>query len=159
MAGLIPDVTFVEIDSVLPEEITVFVLEGLGPMVFFLVVDVLNHGIEIAGTNGEGAIAALPGKLGKIRGTLFQPLRRRCFQLADQIGNGDGAGKADRKVDVILYAADAVAFAIPMPGDSSEIGVKIGTHLRVEEGHSVFCAKDDVDQSKVERLRHGGMEG
>jgi hypothetical protein len=28
----------------------------------------------------------------------------------------------------------------------------------VEEGHSVFCAEDDVDQSKVERLRHGGTE-
>ena len=79
MAGLIPDVTFVEIDSVLPEEIPVFVLEGLGPVVFFLAVDVLNYGIEIAGTNGEGAIAALPGKLGKIRGTLFQPLRGGCF--------------------------------------------------------------------------------
>ena len=123
MAGLIPNVAFVEIDSVLPEEIPVFVLKGLGPVVFFLVVDVLNHGIEIAGADGEGAIAALPGELGKIRGTFFQPLRRGCFQLADQIGNGDGAGKADRKVDVILYAADAVTFAIPVPGDSSQIGV------------------------------------
>lgn len=159
MAGLIPDVAFVEFDSVLPEEIAVFLLESLGPMVFYLVVDVLNHGIEIAGPDGEGAIAALPGKLGKIRGTLFQPLRGGCFQFADQIGNGDGAGKADREMDVILYAADAVAFAIPMPGDSSEIGVKIGTHIRVKEGHSVLCAEDEVDQSKVERLRHGGTEG
>lgn len=142
MAGLIPDVAFVEINSLLPEEIPVFVLKGHGPMVFFLVVDVLNHGIEIAGTDGEGAIVALPGKLGKIRGTLFQTHRGGYFQFADQFGNRDGAGKADRKVDVILYAADAVAFAIPMPGDSSEIGVKIGTHLREEEGHSVFCAED-----------------
>jgi hypothetical protein len=28
----------------------------------------------------------------------------------------------------------------------------------VEEGHTVLCAKNEVDQSKVERLRHGGME-
>ena len=40
MAGLVPDVSFVEFDSVLPEEITVFVLEGLGPVVFFLIANI-----------------------------------------------------------------------------------------------------------------------
>ena len=61
LARLIPDVAFVEFDPVLAEEVPVFVLEGLGPVVFFLIVDVGDHGIEIPRADGEGGVAALPG--------------------------------------------------------------------------------------------------
>ncbi len=73
-ARLIPDVSFVEFDAVLAEEVPVFVLEGLGPVLLFLAVDVGDHSIEIAGADGEGGVAALPRELRKGGGSVLEPL-------------------------------------------------------------------------------------
>lgn len=50
---LIPDVLLVEFDPVLPQEVPVFVLKGLGPVMLLLAVDVGDHGVQILGADGE----------------------------------------------------------------------------------------------------------
>ena len=57
---LIPDVSFVEVDSVVLEEAAVFVLEGFGPVMLLLSVDVGDGGVEILRADGECAVASLP---------------------------------------------------------------------------------------------------
>ncbi len=103
-ARLIPDIAFVGFDPVLPEEVPVFVLEGLGPVMFLLVVDVSDHGIEIPRANGEGSVAALPGELGKGGGAILEPLRGGGFQFADEIGDGNGGGKTDSAPSKIQFS-------------------------------------------------------
>jgi len=43
----IPDITLLEIDAVLAQQLAIFFLKGASAMVLFLPVDVLQHSIEL----------------------------------------------------------------------------------------------------------------
>jgi hypothetical protein len=104
----------------------------LGPVMRFLAFDAADPGIQIPRAEGEGGVAALPGELRKGRGAVLEPLRGGGLQFANEIGEGERAGKPEGKVDMIGHAADAVAFSIVVAGDAGEIRVEFRADVRGE---------------------------
>ena len=58
----IPNMTLVEIDAVSAQQFAVLFLKRAGAMVLLLCLDVLQHGLKLAGAHRKRAIAALPEK-------------------------------------------------------------------------------------------------
>jgi len=66
-------------DAVLLQEFAQFVLEVLFAVMFFLVVDVVEQGIDGGWAGGEDRVAALPGEGLEVRGFRFEPFRGTGF--------------------------------------------------------------------------------
>ena len=60
VAVLVPDVPLVERSVVLPQQLAVFLLEGSGFVMSFLVVDVSHQVIQLTVADRKSAIASLP---------------------------------------------------------------------------------------------------
>ncbi len=126
----------------------IFFLKGARPVVFLLPIYVMEQCVTVGRADGERAVAALPGKHGQRRRLRFEPFGRRRFQAFDEIGHGDGARKPDGEMNVIGDTANAKAFAIRVPGDRGEIGVKRGTDFRAKERCAVLRGENDVDEKE-----------
>jgi hypothetical protein len=97
----IPDVTLVEIDAVLAQQLAVFLLKRASAMVLLLRLDVLQHGLELAGAHRKRGIAALPEKETIARVKLFDPFRGRFLYLFDQLSLGKSSRRCRHNVNVI----------------------------------------------------------
>ena len=60
-------------------------------MMFFLVVNVLNHALEIGLADREYSVTGLPTELSQTVRRFFDPLRRFGFDLLNEFRNRDGA--------------------------------------------------------------------
>ena len=75
-------------------------------MVLVLGGDVLLQSGQVGWADGEDAVAALPGEVGEIGGLGLEPDGRRCFEVFDEFGDGDGARESEGEMDVVFDAAD-----------------------------------------------------
>ena len=141
---------------ILAQEIAVFLLEGPGPMMFFLVVDVFHQILQLAPTDGEGAISCLPLKRRVWIALGLDPGGRGLFDFFEEFGLGEGAGQSGGDVDVVGGPADAVGLAFTIATDGGQVGVHAWPDGGVEQGTAVFGAKDDVEDDLAEGLRHRG---
>ena len=57
---LVPNVTLVEFEAIVPEETLIFLLKGLPPVVLLLSVDVVEHRIQILRADGKRPVSPLP---------------------------------------------------------------------------------------------------
>ncbi len=120
----VPHVTFVVGDSVFGEEHPVFVLKGFGTVVFLLISDVREQGVEVGRPDRESAIAALPGEVAQFGRLCFQPFRRRGFQFLDERRERDGARKSNGDMDMIGNAANERTIATGVSRHGCEVSVK-----------------------------------
>ena len=74
-AHLIPEVFFVAICAVFLEEGQILFLKGSRPMMFELLLDVIDRFLKLRDTNAERTITLLPGKVSEIWKGLVNPSR------------------------------------------------------------------------------------
>ena len=87
----------------------------------------------------------------------FHPIfREKCAKfilkiLLSMIGR---AGQSYREMNVVRDSTYAKTLAIRVTSDGSKIRVEGGANGRIEDGRTVLCAENNVNQNKRERLRH-----
>ncbi len=52
-------------------------------------------------------------------------------------------------MDMILYAANPIAFAAGIAGDFREVCVCVFAYCRIQERLPVFCTEDEMDDGKA----------
>src|SRR5260370_2722301 len=82
----IPNVAFIEVNSVLPEQAPELVLERFFPMVLLLIPNVFLQSVEMRRAHRECAVASLPIECLQFLELLLYPRRRRPLELLDEIG-------------------------------------------------------------------------
>jgi hypothetical protein len=75
----IPDVTLVEIDAVVAQQVAVCFLKCAIAMVVWLLLNVSEHSVELTRAHRKCAISALPGKAAIPRINRLDPFRRRLL--------------------------------------------------------------------------------
>jgi hypothetical protein len=119
-------------------------------MVFFLVVDVLHQILQLAPTNREISVTALPLK-GLIQIPLIlNPGGRGFLYLLEQFGLGDGARQARGDVDMIGSATNTVRLAVARAANGGQVTVHTRPDIRVKPGVAALGAKDYVDDDLAE---------
>ncbi len=122
--GLIPDVLFVEGDLIAFQQAAVFILEGYFAVMLGLVADVGDDGFGVGLADGKGGVSGLPMEAGELGAFGFDPFGGTGFYRFHDFGNGAGAGKAKKHVDVIVDSADLERGAINVVECASEAGVQ-----------------------------------
>ena len=69
----IPDITVVEIDAELAQQLAIFFLKAASAMVLLLCVNVLQYGLELTRAHRKRAITALPEKAAIANIKCFDP--------------------------------------------------------------------------------------
>ena len=81
---LVPNILFVEINSVAREHCAKLLLERSSPMVFFLIANIVLRLLPVFRTDGEHSITALPTKLAITRPKRLDEFGRLAFHLLDK---------------------------------------------------------------------------
>jgi hypothetical protein len=98
-------------------------------MVLLLPIDVLQHGIKLARTDGKRTITALPEKTAIASINRFDPFGRRFLDLLDELSLGKSSGQRGDNVNVINDTASAYEFATEVTADCGEICVNAWPHF------------------------------
>ena len=85
----IPDVSLIELHSMLSQEYAEFILECHPLMVFFLTGNAVAHRLNIREAHGERSISILPLKSSESKAFGPDPLGRVASCLTDDLGQGD----------------------------------------------------------------------
>jgi hypothetical protein len=150
----IPQIPFIEFHTIFLKECAKFILKILLSMMRLLGIDVTNQGVQIRRPSREGTVASLPGKLRQFRRLGLKPFRSGRFKLLHHLRHFCRARQANREVNVVRNSTYAKAFTFGVAGNGSKIRVECRPNGRIEEGGTVLCAEDHMDQNKRERLRH-----
>ena len=67
-----------------------FLLEGFPPVVFLVVLDVSNRGVDLGHANAERPVALLPGEMDHVGKGLMQPFGRIAFDQLDGLRDRQG---------------------------------------------------------------------
>jgi len=151
----IPDITLVEIDAVSAQQLAVFLLKCASAMVLLLCLDVLQHGLKLAGAHRKRGIAALPEKAAIARVKLFDPFRGRFLYLLDQLSLGNSSRQRRDNMNVISNTADAHEFGADIAANRRQIRMHAWTHVGIEPKLAFLRAENDVKDDFTEGLRHG----
>jgi hypothetical protein len=55
---------------------------------------------------------------------------------------------------MILYATHTITFTVQVSAYRSQVGVKWVSNIFMNEGHSIFCAEDEMNEKKRKGLGH-----
>ena len=99
--GSIPDITFIELNTVFIQQASVFLLKGDLAMMLSLLGDILLQSGAVGGTHREDSITALPMKIGISHRLGLQPFRGARFDLLNQIGRRTGARVNQKQMNVV----------------------------------------------------------
>ena len=150
----VPQIPFIKFHSIFLKKCAEFILKRLLPVMDFLTIDVLDQRTQISRPNRERSIPSLPRELRQFGRLSLKPLRRGRLELFHNLRDVRSAGQTNREMNVVHDSAHAKAFAFGVASDSSEVRVECRANGRIEEGGTVLCAEDHMDQNKRERLRH-----
>ena len=119
-------------------------------MMFLLIPDVTDEGIQMPRTDRKSSVSRLPSEIGQISKLAFDPFGGVTLQVEQQVGDGDLATKATEDVDMVLDAIDGERRAVGVPANTVEVSVDFLASILVsKERRPIFCRKDDVQM-------HGG---
>ena len=150
-AGSIPNVTFINFHAVLPAKRPEFVLKRYRAMMFLLRRNIGADLLDIRLTHRKRTITTLPVKVPVSRPLFLHPFRRTLLGLFHQPGDGDGAGKIAKNVNVIFDAIDQDGLAPDALQDTRHISVQPCTKVRVvEKGGTVLRAEDHMEDDAGE---------
>ncbi len=153
---LIPHIRLVIRHAVFVQERPILLLEGADAVMLLLLVDVGGEGHQVRRSDGEAAVAALPGKVAQGGSLGLQPFGGRGLQGFDQLSHRERARESDGEMHMIGNAPDAVGFTTRVPRHLSQIGVQMRAQRGVETRETVFGAEHQMDDDEAEGLRHGG---
>jgi hypothetical protein len=150
----IPQIPFIEFHPIFREKCTKFILKIVLPMMRLLGVDVTNQGSQIRRPNRKRTISSLPRELRQVQRLGLKPLGGRRLELFHDLRDVRRARQSNCNMNVVCSSAHAKAFAFGVASNGGKIGVKGKTNGRIEEGRTVLCTENYMDQNKRERLRH-----
>ncbi len=114
-------------------------------MVLLLRLNVLHHGIELAGAHRKRAISALPEKSAIASLKRLDPFGGCFLYPFDQLGLGKRSRQCRDDVNVIGDTAHAQGFAAQIPTNRRQISVHARSYRRIQPGLAILRAKDDMD--------------
>lgn len=85
-------------------------------VMFFLSVDVRHCVLQLAGTEGENAISALPCKFGLVVCSFIGPVAARSFEVTHHVSNRQFGGNRQDEMEVILGPIDGVQYCFEGDG-------------------------------------------
>jgi hypothetical protein len=77
-------------------------------------------------TDGEGAIAALPGEVPEGVVAFLEPQAGAAFQIANEIAEGKGLRQNDEEMDMVRHATDAEGFPAMVGDEAAEVVMEFG---------------------------------
>jgi len=84
-----PEVFFIEDKSVCLEQPSKFFLERPSPVMDFLGLDITPDPLHLPGSDGEGGVTRLPGKMPALGKSLMDPASGFGFDFSNRVRNGD----------------------------------------------------------------------
>jgi len=117
----IKDVAPVIIDVKAFEQCQVFLFERLHGMVFFLIPNVSNNGIDSRMAVRERSESFLPAEFSANPAVFVDESRGIVFDISNQIGQRDARIHADEEVYMIRYAVDGDDFLILALDDAGNV--------------------------------------
>src|SRR6187455_1218383 len=94
------------------QQLAIFLLECPSAMMLLLSLEVLQNAIQLARTDGNGRISALPEKTAIMRIKTFDPFRGRLLYSLDHLSLRKSARQCRNDVDVIGNTGRSKGFAI-----------------------------------------------
>ena len=125
------------------EELEVFFLKRMPPMMLFLVEHVMPGGFKARGVNGERAISILPGERGTFQFVLG-PARGIRFEFTHNIGEPVAWLQAGQDMHMIGHASDRMGVTIHVSDDSPQVGMESWEKLAREPCLAVLGGEDEV---------------
>ena len=90
---------------------------------FFLVIDIIAHGFNRRGADGECGVAFLPGEVRLLEG-FFGPVCCVFFQIPHEVREAVRGFEAEKEVDVVRHASDAKRCAAEAVNHAPEVFVE-----------------------------------
>jgi hypothetical protein len=131
-----------------------FVLKRPGPVMRFLIVDVLHESAQLRLSKGEDTVTALPCESSEVFSLIAEPVVRSRFQVLDQVALRYCAGKSQGQMHIVRDATDTVSLATHVASYRRKVRVKVRSHGWVNPRFTMLRAKDDVDNDETQRLCH-----
>jgi hypothetical protein len=93
------------------QQLAIFLLECPSAMMLLLSLDVLQYAVQLARTDGNGCISALPEEIAITGFERFDPFRGGFLYSLNHLGLRKSARQSRDNVDVIGHTARAKGFA------------------------------------------------
>jgi hypothetical protein len=131
-------------------------LKVLGPVVGFLISDVLDERIDVTGTDRERSVTVLPVKRRKVRALILQPQRRFALEFLDQVGDRSRSPELTENMNMVRNPTDAQHWAVEQFAHTAQHAMTfVANGHVVEKWLALFRGENDMQVNLRERLRHG----
>jgi len=128
-----------------PQQSPQFILESQFPVVFFLILDVLPHLIEIGGTHRKISVSTLPFKIRKGGRLLLQPEVGNALHFLYPICLGNSPPKPAKQMNVVFNTPDNSGRAFLCFGNPAEICMQLRANGRFAKKRNAFlCGKNQM---------------
>jgi hypothetical protein len=154
----IPDVSFNELDTIIPQKRAKLIPKILLRMMNLLRINVRNQRVQIRRPNRKRPIFFLPFEPRQARRLRLQPFRR-TFQFPYQFRNGYRTRQPNSEMNMIGNASHPITFAFGVTSNGRKIRIKRGTQRSLNNRHTLLRTKDHMNQNVRERLCHRGDYG
>jgi hypothetical protein len=150
----VPNVAFVELHSVLVQQLPVLVLERSTAMVLFLPFNILQYSSKLARTHRKCRVPALPKEATVTSVSFFDPFGRRFLNPLCKLCLRNRSRQRCHDMHVVYGTANTGDFGAKLATNGCEIGVKALANISVKPWVAVLGAKHNVENNFAERLRH-----
>ena len=129
--GSIPNISFINRQSVFVAQASKFILKRFVSMMFLLIRNVLRQCINVRRTDRECSVALLPVEIGEPRLFGFDPLRRFTFQITDKTSNVRRLSQSAKKVHMVCHATNNNRGRMEVSARTDEITMRSITKFRL----------------------------
>src|SRR5262245_25974049 len=120
------------------------IFEWTSAVMFFLVLDVMDHLGHVRLTHGKRGIAVLPMKSSIVGALCLDPFRRARFQFLDHFGNRLDASQQKQGVNMVGRSIEGERWTAEVLEDRSAIGMELGFNRRANPRFAILRAEYKV---------------
>ena len=134
----LPEITFVEFDTMFAEHLDVFFAERAFSVMLLLELDISLDAGDPGTAHCEGPVSLLPGEI-PLTDLGVNPDRGRLLQVAKDIRDSMNGPECHDHVNMVVNTTDTQRDAFHRSDDSAQVGVQTGAPLRRGCMGLVFC--------------------
>lgn len=118
-------------------------------MVFYLIQDVCDHGIDLGLADAEGSVTSLPLEIRVGGEVIADPGVGGSFEFLHPVSQRGRAAQTSQHMNVIFDAPHTNDGAVEAIGDLPKIGVELIPAIEVlKDRKAMFCGEDEVDTNR-----------
>ena len=144
-----------EFDFVAIQKLDVLFFERFDSVMYLLIPDIFDNGIDEGITDCEHAKPLLPCEftVGNVR--FMNPFGRACLDVANGIGEGEGWRDSGEDVNVICHATDFDQTSLLGPNDPADVFIESFAEFQPNRFEAIFGGEDNVVIQFGERTQGG----